>query len=137
VISVTHVLTGDIQVSVSWDVDNDIDLHVVDPNGFELYWDQDVSPEGGLLDLDSNAACSQDGVDNENIVWPKGKAIPGTYIVRVDNFDNCLGAAVNYVVTVQKGDRPPQTFTGSFAAGDPGDAGGAGDGTLITTFTYP
>ena len=56
--TVTTVGTGDVQVSVSWDVSNDIDLHVVDPNGFEIYWDDDTSPEGGTLDLDSNAGCA-------------------------------------------------------------------------------
>jgi hypothetical protein len=137
VISVTHVGTGDIQVSVSWDVDNDIDLHVVDPNGFEVYWFDDTSPELGTLDLDSNAACSIDSIRNENIVWPSGKAPPGTYTVRVDNFENCLNAAANYVVTVQKAGAQPQTFTGSFAADDPGDFGQDGAGTTITTFTYP
>ena len=57
VTTIVEVKTGDIQVSISWDVDNDIDLHVVDPNGFEIYYGDEVSPEGGELDLDSNAAC--------------------------------------------------------------------------------
>ncbi len=137
VIEVTHVKTGDVQVSVSWDVDNDIDLHVIDPKGFEIYWFDDTSPEGGLLDLDSNAACSIDSIRNENIVWPQGKAPRGTYTVRVDNFENCDSVAVNYVVTVQKAGALPQTFTGSFAADDPGDFGEVGAGVTITTLTYP
>ena len=137
VIGVTHVGTGDIQVNVSWDVDNDIDLHVVDPNGFEVYWGDDTSPQGGILDLDSNPACSIDGIRNENIVWPTSKAPRGTYTIRVDNFENCGDTATNYVVTVQKAGSPPQTFTGSFAATDPGDFGDAGSGVPITTLIYP
>jgi len=129
--------TGDLQVSVSWDVDNDIDLHVVDPNGFEVYYGDDTSPEGGTLDLDSNAACDIDHVRNENVVWPVGKAPSGSYTVRVDNFENCATLAANYVVTVQKKGQAAQTFMGSFAATDPGDFGGQGDGTVVTTFTYP
>ena len=31
--------TGEVQVSISWDVDSDVDLHVEDPNGDEVYWD--------------------------------------------------------------------------------------------------
>ena len=58
VIAVTHVGTGDLQVSLAFDVDNDLDLHVVDPNGFEIYWLDDTSPEGGVLDLDSNPGCA-------------------------------------------------------------------------------
>ena len=137
VIEVTHVKTGDLQVSVSWDVDSDLDLHVVDPNGFEVYWLERTSPEGGDLDLDSNPACSIDGIRNENIVWPQGKAPRGTYTIRVDNFENCDNVAANYVVTVQKAGALPQTFTGSFAADDPGDVGEAGAGVSITTLTYP
>jgi hypothetical protein len=137
VTTIVEVKTGDIQVSVSWDADNDVDLHVVDPSGFEIYYGNKVSPEEGELDLDSNAACDIDSVDNENILWPIGKAPAGTYTVRVDNFENCTDQATNYVVTVQKKGQPPQTFMGSFPATDPGDGGGHGDGVMITTFTYP
>jgi hypothetical protein len=137
VTTIVQVKTGDIQVSVSWDVDNDIDLHVVDPNGFEVYYGDTLSPEEGELDLDSNAACLIDSVDNENILWPIGKAPAGTYTVRVDNFENCNSQATNYVVTVQKKGQAPQTFMGSFAATDLGDGGDTGAGVTITTFTYP
>jgi hypothetical protein len=135
--TIVKVKTGDVQVSISWDVDNDVDLHVVDPNGFEIYYGDQVSPEGGELDLDSNASCDIDGVNNENILWPVGKAPAGTYTVRVDNYENCSNMAVNYVVTVQKKGQTPQTFMGSFAADDPGDLGEDGAGVLITTLTYP
>jgi hypothetical protein len=137
VTTIVQVKTGDIQVSVSWNVDNDIDLHVVDPNGFEIYYSADISPEGGELDLDSNAGCSIDSVDNENILWPIGKAPHGMYTVRVDNYENCQNTATNYVVTVQKKGQAPQTFMGNFPATDLGDTGGQGDGVMITTFTYP
>jgi hypothetical protein len=129
--------TGDLQVSVSWDVDSDIDLHVVDPKGFEIYYGDDISPEGGELDLDSNAACDIDHVRNENVTWPVGTPPAGSYTVRVDNFENCASEAVNYVVTVQKKGQAAQTFMGSFLATDLGDSGGQGDGVMITTFTYP
>jgi hypothetical protein len=137
VTTIVQVKTGDIQVSVSWDVDNDVDLHVVDPNGYEIYWDNEPSVEGGELDLDSNPACAIDGIKNENILWPIGKAPAGLYTVRVDNFDNCTDLAANYVVTVQKKGQAAQTFMGSFAATDTGDGGDLGAGVLITTFTYP
>jgi hypothetical protein len=135
--TIVQVKTGDVQVSVSWDVENDLDLHVVDPNGFEIYYSNDTSPEGGMLDLDSNAACVIDGVKNENILWPVGKAPHGMYTVRVDNYDNCTNTAANYVVTVQKKGQAAQTFMGSFAATDLGDGGDAGSGTTITMFSYP
>src|SRR5688572_5060517 len=46
---------GDIQVTATWDTEADVDLHVVDPSGFEIYWADRHAPSGGELDLDSNA----------------------------------------------------------------------------------
>ena len=75
--TVTRVGTGDIQVTLSWDRDSDVDLHVVAPGGDEIYYARRQSPSGGELDLDSNAGCSIDGVRNENITWPVGRAPRG------------------------------------------------------------
>jgi hypothetical protein len=135
---IISVGTGDLQVSVSWNVDNDLDLHVVDPTGVEIYYG-DKDPGGtGVLDLDSNASCSPiDGKNNENVTWATGTALAGSYIVRVDNYKNCQLAAAHYVVTVQKAGKAAQTFGGDFLATDLGDSGGAGDGVMVTTFTYP
>jgi hypothetical protein len=66
-----QVGTGQVQVSVQWDGDSDVDLHVMDPNGDEVYWDNTSVASGGQLDLDSNANCDLDHVRNENITWSK------------------------------------------------------------------
>jgi hypothetical protein len=71
---VASVGTGDVQVTLSWNTDSDVDLHVVDPSGEEVYWGNRRSASGGELDLDSNAACAIDRVRNENIMWPVGRA---------------------------------------------------------------
>jgi hypothetical protein len=138
--AVTHVTSGEVQVSVSWDALNDIDLRVVDPLGFEVSWEASISPEGGELDLDSNPACAVDGINNEHIVWPVGKAPRGTYLVRVDNFENCSNTAANFIVTVQTTGHPAQTFSGSFAADDAGDHSVPPTGTIVgkevTAFTW-
>ncbi|UCF19145.1 MAG: hypothetical protein JSU87_14630 [Gemmatimonadota bacterium] len=130
-----EVGTGEVQVSVQWDTPTDVDLHVVEPSEEEIYYGDPSSATGGELDLDSNAACSIDGVNNENITWSQ-TAPRGQYIVRVDYWANCgVTANTNYVVTVRVQGRQPQTFSGSFAQGD-ADAGGAGSGRTITTFTF-
>jgi hypothetical protein len=131
--AVVSVGTGDLQVSVSWDVDSDVDLHVVDPDGNDVYYGAPSQPSGGMLDLDSNAGCDIDHVRNENITW--ATAPRGTYTVRVDYFESCSVAATNYVVTVQRKGQAAQTFMGQLT-GD-GDDGGAGDGMDITTITIP
>jgi hypothetical protein len=124
--------SGDVQVSVSWDAPTDVDLHVVEPSGTEIYYGNRTSATGGQLDVDSNPACSIDGRQIENIRWPSG-APGGTYTVRVDYWDNCGVARTNFLVTVKNGPST-QTFAGFFTG--PGDNGGFGDGRLITTFFH-
>ncbi|MBZ0270010.1 hypothetical protein K8I85_17805 [bacterium] len=125
--------TGDVQVTVNWDTDADVDLHVVDPSAQEIYWASRTSASGGELDLDSNAACNGDGVSNENITWGVGAAPNGTYTVRVDYWSACQASETNYTVLINNGGDVSishGTFTG------PGDNGGAGSGVLIGTFTF-
>ena len=133
-VSVVQVGTGDIQVSVSWNVESDVDLHVVEPNGEEIYYGNDVSNSGGTLDLDSNAACGIDGKKNENITWPTQAPPRGTYTVRVDYWDSCGVTSTNYVVTIRVAGRAAQTFTGTLTG--EGTNGGEGSGITIASFTY-
>ncbi len=125
--------TGDVQVSVSWDKDSDVDLHVLDPAGEEVYYGTPEVQSGGQLDLDSNADCSIDGVRNENITWED--APPGTYEVRVDLYRSCDVTPTNYVVTIQVVGPPTRTYTGTLTG--EGDLGGEGDGQVIATFEVP
>jgi uncharacterized protein YfaP (DUF2135 family) len=129
--NVTEVGTGDVQVTLSWDADSDVDLHVVSPNGDEVYYARREVPSGGTLDLDSNAGCSIDHVRNENITWPVGRAPRGHYIVRVDYWSSCNVARTAFSVLVNNSGAV-QVATGSFT-GD-GDRGGAGSGQTMLTF---
>jgi hypothetical protein len=145
-VRVIAVGTGDVQVSASWSDTSDVDLHVIDPSGEEIYFGNSTSASGGELDLDSNAACSRDvdpdnptgpqvHLNNENIVWPSGAAPTGTYTVRLAYWSACsVSAPTNWVVTVATAGGTPQIFTGQFTG--PGTGGGAGSGVLITTFTF-
>ena len=128
--------TGPIQVSISWNTDTDVDLHVVDPDGEEIYYGAPESSTGGELDLDSNAGCSIDGINNENITWSDDDSpASGEYIVRVDYWDACdFEGTTSYVVTVRVEGEPTRTFTGTLS-GD-GTHGGEGAGELVTTFDY-
>jgi hypothetical protein len=144
-LTVTQVGTGDVQVSLSWDTETDVDLHVLDPSGEEIYYGNDKAASGGELDLDSNAGCSLDHKKNENITWASGTAPHGTYKVLVDYWSACsVSDTTHYAVTVNVTGKAPQSFSGTFSQAQ-ADNGGAcfptsGDtlacGTLITTFTY-
>jgi hypothetical protein len=96
-------VTGELVISLSWDRNADLDLHVVDPNGVEIHkgninsWSppppgEPVDPEawktGALLDFDSNAQCVIDGRRQENVIWAM-EPPSGRYIVRVDTFSLC------------------------------------------------
>lgn len=134
-VSVINVGTGDVQMNVTWDTKADLDLHVVDPSGAEIYWGARTSSTGGRLDLDSNAACATDGPRAENIFWASGLIAPrGEYVVRVDHWSSCGAALTNYVVTVNARGRAPQVFSGVFTG--QGDAGGKASGVKITALSY-
>ena len=134
-VSVISVGTGDVQINVTWDSKADLDLHVVDPSGAEIWYGGRTSATGGMLDLDSNAACQSDGPRAENVFWAGGLIAPhGDYIVRVDNWAACTAVKTNYVVTVNVRGRPPMVFSGFFNAA--GDGGSRGAGRNIVTVTY-
>ena len=72
-------------VSLRWDTEADLDLHVVIPNGTvrsddDRIWSKPRRPpgqmvdagaykSGGILDFDSNANCVIDGRRQENVSW--------------------------------------------------------------------
>jgi hypothetical protein len=126
--TVVIVGSGDIQVSITFDRQDDLDLAVVDPMGDRVDFATTTVASGGTLDLDANPACGAPFGNSENVTWPQGRAIMGDYQVRVAFFDSCTGQTVNYTVTVTVVGNPPQIFSGSFAPGD------VGMEVLITTF---
>ena len=119
-VSVTtlSVGTGEVQVSVSWDQPVDLDLKVVEPDGTEIFFIFPVSDSGGELDLDSNAGCSIDGVNNENVTYDGVTPLAGEYRVMLNLWSDCgVTAPVNYVVTIRaNGD--VRTFRGVIAEDD-------------------
>jgi hypothetical protein len=142
-VSLIEVGTGQLQVSLSWDQPNDVDLHLVEPDAEEIYYSTDYSSNGGVLDLDSNPGCSIDGVQNENITYSEESTVEaGTYTVRVDLYDGCdVMAQTNYIVTARLNGQLiaeqslANPYTGSFPAGATGDYGGAGSGVQVMQFT--
>lgn len=123
-----HVVgTGTLQVSLSFDNNKDVDLHLFEPNGYHIYYGDRVSENGGVLDLDSNPSCSIDGINNENITYGEDAYVePGEYTVYVDMWENCdPSVATNFVLSVFYGGNLIQTvegrnpITGTFPIGEP------------------
>jgi hypothetical protein len=138
---VTHTMkvqpvgSGDVQVSISWDTETDVDLHVIDPYNCEMYFAHKTCESGGELDLDSNPGCNLDHINNENVFWSRGAAPKGEYIVRVDFYKDCGdpdGYGANYVVTMNYCGEA-QVVEG-FLPPDTDDQGGAGSGIEVGRF---
>jgi hypothetical protein len=67
--------TGDISFRAYWKPPRgDIDLHVIDPNGHELYYQKRYCDCGGELDRDDTTSGGP-----ENIFWPTGKSPTGAF----------------------------------------------------------
>ena len=128
---VIKVGTGDVQVSIAWSGASDIDLHVFDPSGEEIFYDNKQSASGGMLDLDSNAACAIDGRNAENVVWPAAGAPRGQYRVVVDYYDDCGVPRTDWVVTLQVAGVEARTVSGSFTG-----IGATTPMLEVATFTY-
>lgn len=93
--------TGQLQVNLTWDQPNDMDLHLIEPNGEEIYYANSTSDNGGYLDVDSNAGCGIDGINSENITYGDTAIVEaGTYTVIVDRWSNCnVSQTTNFSVT--------------------------------------
>jgi hypothetical protein len=129
-IGVRPVGTGDVQVSVSWDVLSDLDLHVTDPAGSHIYWNNRTAASGGQLDLDSNPACDIDRINNENVTWPLNKAPNGQYTVAVNLYASCATTTTSYTVTVTQKGKDPQVYFGTVVP----PATPNSSGKVVTTF---
>ena len=72
----------DVRIVLTWDADStDIDLHVVEPTGEEVFYSHKRSSSGGLISNDFTQGYGPE----EYLVR---KAIPGTYKVRVKYYAN-------------------------------------------------
>ncbi len=80
--------TGSIQISLLWNNYNDLDLHCIDPNGEEIYFENPTSSSKGELDVDMNANGPESNQPVENIYWEKGTAPEGIYKIMLNHYSN-------------------------------------------------
>ncbi|MCQ2252170.1 MAG: carboxypeptidase regulatory-like domain-containing protein [Bacteroidales bacterium] len=76
--------SGDLRINLQWYCKTDLDLHVIDPCGNEIYFSKrKATCQGGtgILDLDANALFGTTMRPQENIYWLK--PTPGVYTVKV------------------------------------------------------
>lgn len=94
---------GELRVSLSWFNSDDLDLHVVEPNGKEIYFGHQRSLfSGGFLDVDMNAGGRQSKTPVENIAWNnRSSMLEGTYKVKVNNFNKRSSSDVGFTIQVE------------------------------------
>jgi hypothetical protein len=97
---------GSMQISLSWDKYDDLDLHVYSPSGKHLYFgNRNLTATTGIgkaeLDIDSNAGCNIDEINSENIFFDDPLE-DGDYKVEVRLYRKCSSqqtAGARYHVT--------------------------------------
>jgi hypothetical protein len=72
------VKVGDPQFTLIWNTDQvDLDLHVLEPGGKEIYWESPKGDKGGELDVDNTK-----GYGPENVYWLVDAEGPGSEKVK-------------------------------------------------------
>ena len=139
--------TGDLVVTLTWDTESNLDLHVVDPSGAEIYWNNQSSQppfsfnqvDGGsygYIDYDSNANCVIDGLRREDAIWPHAPP-SGQYTVRVDTASLCGQPDANWTVRVVLEGNQIAQASGVGVDADTWGSHGAGAGVLALQFSVP
>jgi hypothetical protein len=139
--------SGDLVITLTWTNDSNLDLHVIDPAGQDLYWGNQsteppppaVVPDGGsfgTIDYDSNANCDDDGLDREDAVW-KGPPPSGQYTVRVDAASLCGNPDAYWTVTATLDGKVVGEAQGTAVEADTLGNHGVGAGVTALTFSVP
>jgi Ca-activated chloride channel family protein len=81
----SSVNAGDIRISLMWNNRNDLDLHVVNPLGEEINFNNPQDSYGGRLDTDRNL-YGETLRPVETVYWPENAAALGNYRVFVQNY---------------------------------------------------
>ena len=102
---------GALKVTLLWNFEGDIDLHVKQPNNKEIYYDhKNDASTGGALDVDNQNGGN--GSD-ENIYWarpPKGEYTIQLVYYQQSKSTGVVGSGICKVVVFQEG-KAPQTYT--------------------------
>jgi hypothetical protein len=108
---------GRIQVTLIWDNEVDMDLHVTEPDSTEIWFkNRGPTTTGGQLDRDDNV-CTEPNPEPggvENIFWPNGSAaLVGTYNVSIVEFGVCdQTTAANWILEIRVGGQLVRRETG-------------------------
>jgi hypothetical protein len=93
---------GDLRCSLSWYNLDDLDLHMYEPGGNEIYFDNKKSRYRGELDVDMNAGVGRTRNAVENISYAeRGHMAEGVYKLFVHNFAQRETIDVGFEVEIE------------------------------------
>lgn len=103
---------GDVKITLKWDSEGDVDLHVKDPDDHYIYYNA-KKPSGceGYLDVDNTK-----GYGPENIFFAKNQAPQGIYKIKVNKYGSMASAGYTLFIYA-KG--KAKTYSGSITSGVP------------------
>lgn len=98
-------VVGELRASLSWFNYDDLDIHVIEPNGTRIYFSNKRSHvTGGTLDVDMNAGGGKSRTPVENIIYTnKGRMLKGNYIIAVNQFAKRETKDVGFTVECEFG----------------------------------
>ena len=94
---------GEVTVTLAWQTTDDLDLHLVEPDGTVVYYNNRRSSNGAELDIDMNNRDNTSGTPIENICY-RSSAPTGKYQVIVHFFRrDTAEPEIPYTVYVRNG----------------------------------
>lgn len=97
-------IDGDLRCSLSWFNFDDLDLHMVEPDGYKLYFGNkgQYSPSFGVLDVDMNAGGGSTRSPVENICYSDRKKMKeGNYKLYVNNYSKRESTNVGFDIEIE------------------------------------
>lgn len=138
-------LKGALVFTLRWERPADLDLHVEEPDGSEIWArrkggtpppTEPRAAGAGYLDADSNAQCVLDGRQRESVIYPDS-APRGRYRVRIDTFSLCGQASAYWQLEVRTNGGLLATARGQSLPSSTRGSHGQGAGVLALEVDVP
>lgn len=96
-------VTGDLRCSLSWFNKDDLDIHLIEPNGQHICFNDKISfSSDGKLDVDMNAGGRMSRTPVENITFPdKCRMLEGNYKLYVNNYCRRENIDIGFEVEIE------------------------------------
>jgi len=122
---------GELTVTLAWNTEDDLDLHLVEPSGARIFFDIPSSPSGGRLDIDMNRddlPLTTSAIEN---IYYVNRPLLGSYKVYVENYKK--NSSVNPIQAIL------QIRSGTYSKEIPISVDNSSSRTLKLkhTFVYP